>query len=160
MCKWESCWRGERKEAEAREKTIDRRIIGTWRRSWRLNNTMDITGFVLTHRAEALSMGDYNKYRAMLTRRLHTLNKRLGRTTPKNKKFSSKAAITSSDIAKDQGYVFVQLIVLLLVLMMAVDMFGYYFSRLSEHGQKPCTCDPFTLRTRQRKGWLGQQGDI
>ncbi|KMQ43043.1 signal recognition particle [Trichophyton rubrum] len=66
---------------------------------------MDITGFVLTHRAEALSMGDYNKYRAMLTRRLHTLNKRLGRTTPKNKKFSSKAAITSSDIAKDQGYV-------------------------------------------------------
>ncbi|EZF33373.1 hypothetical protein H101_03041, partial [Trichophyton interdigitale H6] len=70
---------------------------------------MDITGFIVTHRAEALSMGDYNKYRAMLTRRLHTLNKRLGRTTPKNKKFSGKAAITSSDIAKDHGYEFVQL---------------------------------------------------
>ncbi|EFR00079.1 hypothetical protein MGYG_03086 [Nannizzia gypsea CBS 118893] len=66
---------------------------------------MDITGFIVTHRAEALSMGDYNKYRAMLTRRLHTLNKRLGRTTPKHKKFSGKAVITSSDIAKDHSYV-------------------------------------------------------
>ncbi|KAM5438566.1 signal recognition particle subunit srp68 [Microsporum ferrugineum] len=66
---------------------------------------MDITGFIVTHRAEALSMGDYNKYRAMLTRRLHTLNKRLGRTTPKGKKYSAKSVITSSDIASDQSFV-------------------------------------------------------
>ncbi|KAF3482974.1 uncharacterized protein GIQ15_02298 [Arthroderma uncinatum] len=66
---------------------------------------MDITGFIVAHRAEALSMGDYNKYRALLTRRLHTLNKRLGRTTPKGKKYSTKAAITPGDIAKDHGFV-------------------------------------------------------
>ncbi|KAK2853330.1 hypothetical protein FQN49_005179 [Arthroderma sp. PD_2] len=71
---------------------------------------MDITGLIVTHRADALSMGDYNKYRALLTRRVHTLNKRLGRTTPKGKKYSKKAAITPSDIANDIGFVHILLL--------------------------------------------------
>jgi signal recognition particle subunit SRP68 len=65
---------------------------------------MDITDFVATRRADALLAGDYNSYRAQLSRKLHTLRKRLGQTTPKNKQYAEKPAVTAGDIAKDTKY--------------------------------------------------------
>lgn len=65
---------------------------------------MDITSFIVGLRADALLIGDYNQYRALLTRRLLTLGKRLKRTTPKGKKYSKKPAITAEDIGVDTGY--------------------------------------------------------
>ncbi|KAK2737688.1 hypothetical protein FQN57_007436 [Myotisia sp. PD_48] len=71
---------------------------------------VDITEFIVNRRADALLMGDYNKYRALLTRQAHTIKKRLGRTTPKGKKYSKKATISADDIVSDAG--FVQLLLL------------------------------------------------
>ena len=66
---------------------------------------MDITSFVVGQRDSALLLGDYNTYRQQLSRRLLTLRKRLGRTTPKNAKYSPKAPITAEDIAGSHEYV-------------------------------------------------------
>lgn len=61
---------------------------------------MDITQFVASRREEALLAGDYNAYRAQLARRLHTVRKRLGLTTPKGRKYAPKPAVTAGDVAK------------------------------------------------------------
>ncbi|KAF2136860.1 uncharacterized protein K452DRAFT_258544 [Aplosporella prunicola CBS 121167] len=71
---------------------------------------MDITSFVVGQRDSALLLGDYNTYRQQLSRRLLTLRKRLGRTTPKNAKYSPKAPITAEDIAGSHDYVHLQIL--------------------------------------------------
>ena len=66
---------------------------------------MDITGFIFSNREEILLVGDYNAYRAHTTRRLFKLRKKLGQTTPKGRKYTSKAPVSAEDIASDVGYV-------------------------------------------------------
>ena len=66
---------------------------------------MEITKSVVSQRDRALVGGDYQAYRLQSTRRVHTIRKRLGATTPKGRKFTPKAAVTSDDIAKNQEYV-------------------------------------------------------
>ncbi|KAI9763332.1 MAG: hypothetical protein M1840_000597 [Geoglossum simile] len=65
---------------------------------------MDLTAFVASHRENGLLLGDYNSYRTQLSRRILTLRKRLGRTTPKGKKYTPKAPITAEDIASDHEF--------------------------------------------------------
>ncbi|KAI2093284.1 signal recognition particle subunit srp68 [Ophidiomyces ophidiicola] len=66
---------------------------------------MDITNFVVSHRTDALLIGDYNAYRAQLSRRIHTIRKRLGRTTPKGKKYTTKVPVTAEDVAANLEFV-------------------------------------------------------
>ncbi|EME48189.1 hypothetical protein DOTSEDRAFT_69964, partial [Dothistroma septosporum NZE10] len=63
---------------------------------------MDITGFVATHR-EALLIGDYNSYRAQLSRQLLATRKRLGRATAKREKFSKKP-VTADDVGSNHEF--------------------------------------------------------
>jgi signal recognition particle subunit SRP68 len=65
---------------------------------------MDITSFVLSHRDRAFLIGDHGNYRALLSRQLATLRRRLGIATPKNAKYSAKP-ITASDIRSNVEYV-------------------------------------------------------
>lgn len=65
---------------------------------------MDITNFVVSYREEALLIGDYNTYRAQLSRRLHTVRKRLGQATPKGRKYTSKAPVTAEDVGRNTEY--------------------------------------------------------
>lgn len=62
---------------------------------------MEITNFIVSHRNEALLVGDYGSYRTQLSRRLLTLRRRLGRTTTKGKKFVAKSAVTAEEVAKN-----------------------------------------------------------
>ena len=62
----------------------------------RLN--MDITRYIITHRDSALLVGDYKTYHQQLSRQLASCQKKLGRATPKNAKFSQKAPVTAEDI--------------------------------------------------------------
>ncbi|KAK2741267.1 hypothetical protein FQN55_008364 [Onygenales sp. PD_40] len=71
---------------------------------------MDITDFIVTHREEALLAGDYNSYRAQLSRRLHSIRKKLGQTTPRGKKFTAKPPVTAENVAKDSNFAFLILI--------------------------------------------------
>lgn len=59
---------------------------------------MDITNFVISKRNDALLIGDYGSYRTALSRRILTLRRKLGRTSPKGKKYAAKAPITAEDI--------------------------------------------------------------
>jgi signal recognition particle subunit SRP68 len=59
---------------------------------------MDITNFVVSHRDSALLIGDYKTYHAQLSRQLASTRKKLGRSTPKNGKYSTKAPVTAEDI--------------------------------------------------------------
>ncbi|XPT01467.1 signal recognition particle subunit srp68 [Ascochyta lentis] len=62
---------------------------------------MDVTSYVTKYREAAFLLGDYNTYRAQLTRRLRIVQKKLGRATPKNAKYAAKAPVTAEDIAKN-----------------------------------------------------------
>lgn len=62
---------------------------------------MDITKSIVKGREEALLVGDYNAYRGALSRRLHTVQKRLGRSK-KTAKFVEKAPVTAEEIGKDR----------------------------------------------------------
>lgn len=64
---------------------------------------MDITNFFFSRRQEALVTGDYNSYRAQSARRLHTLRKKLGQTTPKGRKYTPKAPITAENVHENQA---------------------------------------------------------
>jgi len=68
-------------------------------------NKMDITQFIYSRRDTALQLGDYAFYRAQLSRQLASTRKRLGRSTPKNAKYSTKASITAEDIGGNPEYV-------------------------------------------------------
>jgi signal recognition particle subunit SRP68 len=59
---------------------------------------MDITAFVTSQRDAALLLGDYDTYRTQLSRRLLNCNKKLGRVTHKNAKYSAKKPVTAEDI--------------------------------------------------------------
>lgn len=65
---------------------------------------MDITSFVTSNRDRALQLGDYDTYRAQLTKTILSFRKRLGRATPKGSKFAKKAPITAADIGTDHGF--------------------------------------------------------
>ena len=65
---------------------------------------MDITKYVIEYRETAFLLGDYNTYRAQLTRRLRIVQKKLGRATPKNAKYATKAPVTAENIAKNIEY--------------------------------------------------------
>ncbi|KAF1949496.1 hypothetical protein CC80DRAFT_270015 [Byssothecium circinans] len=62
---------------------------------------MDITKFVADYREAAFLVGDFNTYRAQLSRRLRIVRKKVGRTTAKNAKYATKALVTAEDIKKD-----------------------------------------------------------
>jgi len=64
---------------------------------------MDITQYIASRR-EALLIGDYNTYRAQLSRQLLALRKRLGRATPKREKFAKKQ-VTAEDIGSNHEFV-------------------------------------------------------
>lgn len=65
---------------------------------------MDITGSVLAQRHRALVGGDYNIYHAQTARRIHAIRKRLGVTTRRGQKFTTKERVTAADIAKNSEY--------------------------------------------------------
>lgn len=62
---------------------------------------MDITDFIFAHREETLLTGNYNAYHAYTSRKLHKLQKRLGQTTPKGRKYTAKPAISAEDVSKN-----------------------------------------------------------
>lgn len=66
---------------------------------------MDITRFIVSRRTDALLRDDYNSYSAHLSRRLLTTRRRVGRTTPKGKKYAGSSLGTSEDIARNHEYV-------------------------------------------------------
>jgi signal recognition particle subunit SRP68 len=66
---------------------------------------MEITDYIFKEREEVLLVGDYNAYRAHATRRLHKLRKKLGQTTPKGRKYTAKAPVTSENVATNSSYV-------------------------------------------------------
>ncbi|KAI9873315.1 MAG: hypothetical protein M1830_000552 [Pleopsidium flavum] len=66
---------------------------------------MDITNFIASHRNDALLLGDYNAYRAQLSRRLLTLRRKLGRASPKGRKYAPQIAVTAQDVAGDHEFV-------------------------------------------------------
>ncbi|KAF1992493.1 hypothetical protein K402DRAFT_409251 [Aulographum hederae CBS 113979] len=66
---------------------------------------MDITNYVHSNRERALQIGDYATYRSQLSRQVLSVRKRLGRTTPKNAKFTPKSPVTAEDIASSHDFV-------------------------------------------------------
>ncbi|OQD75009.1 hypothetical protein PENDEC_c008G00435 [Penicillium decumbens] len=66
---------------------------------------MEITDYIFKEREEVLLVGDYNAYRVHATRRLHKLRKKLGQTTPKGRKYTAKAPVTSENVATNVSFV-------------------------------------------------------
>jgi len=64
---------------------------------------MEITRFVVSGRDQALLYGDYSTYRTLLSRRLLSIRKKLGRTTKKGAKYTNKAPVTAQDIGSNNG---------------------------------------------------------
>jgi signal recognition particle subunit SRP68 len=62
---------------------------------------MEITDFIFSCREQALLVGDYNSYRAQASRRLHTLHKKLGLTTPKGRKYVAKPPVTAENVGSN-----------------------------------------------------------
>jgi signal recognition particle subunit SRP68 len=69
---------------------------------------MDITKSVVSERDRALIGGDYSNYHAQTTRRIHTIRKRLGVTTPRGRKYTPRSDVTAQDVAKNVGSVHCQ----------------------------------------------------
>lgn len=65
---------------------------------------MDITDYIFARREEVLVAGDYNGYRAHTTRKLHNIRKKLGQTTPKGRKYTSKPPISAEDVGQNVAY--------------------------------------------------------
>ncbi|MCJ1402107.1 hypothetical protein MMC11_005326 [Xylographa trunciseda] len=66
---------------------------------------MDITRQIVSRRNEALLVGDYGLYRKQLSRRLLTINQRLGRASPKGRKYAAKAPISAQDVTSNSEFV-------------------------------------------------------
>ncbi|MCJ1251695.1 hypothetical protein MMC30_008930 [Trapelia coarctata] len=66
---------------------------------------MDITKFVVSRRNDALLVGDYGSYRKQLSRRLLVVRRRLGRISPKNRKYAQKAPITAEDVSSNLEFI-------------------------------------------------------
>ncbi|OAX85086.1 hypothetical protein ACJ72_00529 [Emergomyces africanus] len=94
---------------------------------------MDITTFIVSRREAALLTGDYNSYRAQLSRRLHTIRKKLGQTTPRGKKYSpKKLTITAESVAKDTNFAY-------LILLSAERAWATAMHMKSTHSADPST---------------------
>lgn len=63
---------------------------------------MEITQFVASHR-EALLIGDYNTYRAQLSRQILATRRRLGRATNKREKFAVKP-VSAEDVGSNHEF--------------------------------------------------------
>jgi len=63
------------------------------------------TSIITQLRLDPLLQGDYSAYRAACTRKIAKLQKRLGRTSSKSKKYTQKPLLTSQDVANDSRYV-------------------------------------------------------
>ena len=70
---------------------------------------MDITNYIVSGRNEVLLVGDYSLYRAHLSHRLLSLRRRLGRTTPKGRSYSSQE-VTQEDIQQNHEFAHVSLL--------------------------------------------------
>lgn len=66
---------------------------------------MDITDFIFSQREDTLVVGDYNAYRAHASRKLLKFRKKLGQTTPKGRKYTSKPPVTAENVASNVTYV-------------------------------------------------------
>lgn len=62
---------------------------------------MNITKSIVFERDRALIGGDYSSYQAQTTRRIHTIRRRLGVTTPRGRKFTPRSAVTAQNVAKN-----------------------------------------------------------
>ncbi len=62
---------------------------------------MDITAFIVSQREKALLVGDYGSYRQQLSRRLHTVRKKLYPASKKGGKYTTRAAVTVEDIGSN-----------------------------------------------------------
>ncbi|KAF1912826.1 hypothetical protein BDU57DRAFT_457653 [Ampelomyces quisqualis] len=71
---------------------------------------MDITKFVGESRDAAFLLGDHSTYRAQLSRRLRTVQKKLGRATPKNAKYAAKAGVTAGDVGQNIEFLHILLL--------------------------------------------------
>lgn len=66
---------------------------------------MDITASILSQRDRALIGGDYSAYHTQATRRIQRIRGRLGVSTPRGKKYTSKNEVTAADVAKNTEFV-------------------------------------------------------
>ncbi|KAK5944258.1 signal recognition particle subunit srp68 [Knufia obscura] len=66
---------------------------------------MNITRSVVSERDRALIGGGYSNYHIRATRRIHTIRKRLGATTPKGRKYTQRSPVTVQDVAKNTEWV-------------------------------------------------------
>ena len=65
---------------------------------------MEITNFVITKRNDSLLLEDHRAYAKTVSRRLLTLRRKLGRTSPKGKKYTKKASILAEDVSSNHEY--------------------------------------------------------
>lgn len=72
---------------------------------------MEVTKFVVSGRDKAKLYGNYATYRTQLSNRIHNLRKKLGVATKPRAKYSSKAPVTSEDIARNQEFVHLLLLI-------------------------------------------------
>jgi signal recognition particle subunit SRP68 len=101
---------------------------------------MEITDYIFKEREEVLLVGDYNAYRAHATRRLHKLRKKLGQTTPKGRKYTAKAPVTSENVGTNASYVSPASLYHGRKLTLSLpDSSTYCFSQPNGRGRKPCT---------------------
>lgn len=91
---------------------------------------MDITKFVVSHRDNALLIGDYKTYHHQLTKQLASLRKKLGRSTPRNGKFAKKAAVSAEDIGANVEY----------VVSCPLQDFSRYWKKTDVSNLDSCTC--------------------
>ena len=63
--------------------------------------SMDLTAFIANTRNASLLIGDYGTYRKTLSRRILTLRRKLGRTSPKGKKYVAKTPVSAEDISSN-----------------------------------------------------------
>lgn len=68
-------------------------------------SVMDITDFIFSQREDTLVVGDYNAYRAHASRKLLKFRKKLGQTTPKGRKYTSKPPVSAENVASNVTYV-------------------------------------------------------
>lgn len=66
---------------------------------------MDITDFIFSQREDVLLVGDYNAYRAHASRKIHKLRKKLGQTTPKGRKYTTKPPVSAENVGSHVEYV-------------------------------------------------------
>ncbi|KAI9764145.1 MAG: hypothetical protein M1835_007642 [Candelina submexicana] len=66
---------------------------------------MEIASFITRNRNKSQQLADYGATRAQLSRRLLTVRRKLGRTSPKGKQYAPAAKITAEDIANNHEFV-------------------------------------------------------